>query len=812
MRVRVADVAIDPRSGGADALYTYLAEPSISLGEAVFVPLGNRPTLGFVTDVYEATEEDLGFPIEDLKPIARIVEGLSLPAPVVELAKHVATETLSSLPVALALATPPGVRDRLVTVWTLERDPNQDEKLTPMQKEVVRTLHDIGGQTTDSKSKRLDPGITRALRALKKLGIVRQALKVQTVQEKRDQEQMLRLTSDTDKIERFLRDEGKRKPAQALTLMRLQGAERALLSASEIKALAQVTETTVRALAEAGFLERFDEDKPAGGKAHTPNPAQQLAIDAVIESIRTSRPQAYLLYGVTGSGKTEVYLRAAAEALRIGRQVLYLVPEIALAAQAITQLRDRFGRSVAVIHSELSPVERLKNWKHIRDGQCSVVVGARSALFAPLDNIGLIVMDEEHEASYKQESAPRYHAKNVARFLSISHSCPLVLGSATPSVESFWEAETGEDRRRSRTAPEVTLLSLPVRAASARMPDVQVRNLSDGYKQGRPAILCPDLHEAITETLEREQQVILFLNRRAYAPFIICRDCGHQMMCPNCAVALSWHRRDARLRCHHCGYQERLPSACPNCAGERLNPFGVGTEKVEETVAAEFPSARVARLDRDVARRKGALEETLAAFRSGDIQILVGTQMIAKGLDFPNVTLVGVIAADVSLNIPDFRSSERTFQLLSQVGGRAGRGRAPGRVIIQTFNPQHPSILAAQSHDFLGMYESLKIERAEAGYPPFRRLVNILATGEDRGLVVKACDKVRELLMRELPKSAVLLGPVDCAVERVQARWRRHLLLKLAPGASAAWVGSALLGFAPKDVQLTVDVDPYNLM
>ena len=811
MRVRVADVAIDPRSGGADALYTYLADPAIALGEAVFVPLANRPTLGFVTDVYDATEEDLGFPIKDLKPIARIVEGLSLPAPVVELAKYIATETLSTLPAALALTGPPGVRDRLVTVWSLERHPGPEEKLTPMQKEVVRTLQDSGGTATESKGKRLEPGVVRALRALRKLGIVRQALKVHTVQEKRDQEQMLRLTSDTAKIERFLKDEGKRKPAQALTLMRLQGAERALLSAPEIKALAGVTETSIRALTEAGFLERFDDDKPSPGKAHTPNPAQQLAIDAIVDAITKRDARTFLLYGVTGSGKTEVYLRAAAEALRCGRQVLYLVPEIALAAQAITQLRDRFGRSVAVIHSELSPVERLKNWKHIRDGQCSVVVGARSALFSPLDDIGLIVVDEEHEASYKQESAPRYHAKNVARFLAQRHGCPLVLGSATPSVETFWEAETAEDRR-TKNNRSITLLSLPVRAASARMPDVFVRSLSDGYKQGRPAILCPDLHEAIIETLERQEQVILFLNRRAYAPFIICRDCGHQMTCPNCAVSLSWHRRDGRLRCHHCGFQQTLPTSCPNCAGERLNPFGVGTEKVEENVAAEFPEARVARLDRDIARRKGALEETLAAFRSGDIQILVGTQMIAKGLDFPNVTLVGVIAADVSLNIPDFRSSERTFQLLSQVGGRAGRGRAPGKVIIQTFNPQHPSIVAAQCHDFLGMYESLKLERAEAGYPPFRRLVNILATGEDRGLVVKACDKAKELLLKELPKGGVLLGPVDCAVERVQGRWRRHLLLKLSPQDSAAWVGSALLGFSPKDVQVTVDVDPYTLM
>jgi primosomal protein N' (replication factor Y) len=802
---------MDPRSGGADALYTYLASGSAMIGDAVFVPLANRPTLGYVTDIYDATEEDLGFPVASLRPISSVVEGLSLPLALIELARFLAVETLCSLPVALSAATPPGVRDRLATVWTLARELSPEEKVPPSQREIIRTLLDSGGSVTETKGKKLDDGVLRGLRALRKLGVVRQVLKVQTVQERRDQDPMIRLTADNQRVEQFLKQEGKRKPAQALTLMRLQGAERALLTAPELQALAGVTGTTIRALTEAGLLEKVGADEPTVGKSHTPNPAQQVAIDAITESVLGRESQSFLLYGITGSGKTEVYLRAAAEALRTGRQVLYLVPEIALAAQAIAQLRDRFGRSVAVIHSELSAPERLRNWMHIRDGQSSVVVGARSALFAPLTDIGLIVVDEEHEASYKQESAPRYHVKNVARFLAAKHSCPLVLGSATPSIESFWEAEMGEGSK-TKTDRSVTLLSLPMRAASARLPEVFVRDLSEGYRRGSPTILCPDLHDAVIETIGRGEQVILFLNRRAYAPFIICRDCGHQMMCPHCAVSLSWHRRDGRLRCHHCGFQILAPETCPNCEGNRLNPFGVGTEKVEEAVAAEFPDAKVARLDRDVARRKGALEETLAAFRSGDIQILVGTQMIAKGLDFPNVTLVGVIAADVSLNIPDFRSSERTFQLLAQVGGRAGRGQSPGRVFIQTFNPLHPSLVTAQSHDFIGMYESLKLERAEAGYPPFKRLVNVLLTSEDRNAVLKASEEAGRRVLASLSSDSQLLGPVDCAVERVQGRWRRHLLIKLSSSASPAAIGEALLAFAPKDVQVTIDVDPYTLM
>lgn len=825
---RVVDVALDPRNGGAEAVYTYRDDADVRVGDAVFVPLGNRAALGFVVAKYEATAEDLGFPLDGLKPINGRVEGLSLPEAVVDLARTVAEETLCPLPVALTAATPPGIRDRLVTAWTLEEGvvPEQPSlvtagktkarpvdvpktlvghQLTPLQQEVVRVLHEAGGSLVEAKGKKLQPQFVRALRLLRSKGLVRYALKVLPYGERRQTEPLLRLIGDEARIESFLHKEGRRRPAQALTLIRLQAAEQALLTMAEIRALAAVTETTVKALLDAGLLERVDAEAPRAGKTPTPNLAQQLAIDAVSESVRTCEFQPFLLYGVTGSGKTEVYLRAAAEALKEGRQVLFLVPEIALAAQAIAQLRERFGRTVAVLHSDLPAAERLKNWLRIRDGEASVVLGARSALFAPLTNVGLIVVDEEHENAYKQESAPRYHTKRVALWLAERHRCPVVFGSATPSIESFYEAETAEAGGGSH----LTLLTLPERAAAATLPAVHIEDLTEGYRGGKPSILTEALHGRMEATLGRGEQVILFLNRRAYAPFVICRDCGNQMECPNCAVSLSYHRRDQKLRCHHCGYQTRPPEICPNCKGMRLAPFGIGTEKVEEAVAAEFPEANVARLDRDVARRQGVLEDTLARFRSGDLNVLVGTQMVAKGLDFPNVTLVGVIAADVSLNIPDFRSSERTFQLLSQVAGRAGRGRRPGEVVIQTFNPFHPAVQAAQAHDYLSIYETLRREREEAGYPPFRRLVNVIVSGESHRAVL---DASAEAARRLAPLPFDLLGPVDCAVERVQNRWRRHMLLKLPPEGDVRPVGEALLGFEPKGVQVVVDVDPYNLM
>jgi primosomal protein N' (replication factor Y) (superfamily II helicase) len=562
-----------------------------------------------------------------------------------------------------------------------------------------------------------------------------------------------------------------------------------------------VTDATLKALVAAELLETVGGDEPALVTPPEPNLYQKLAIDAIAESVRLREARPFLLYGVTGSGKTEVFLRAAAEALRQGRQVLYLVPEIALAAQAISQIRERFGRRVAVLHSELAPTERLSTHLRIRQGDSAIVLGARSALFAPLEDIGLIIVDEEHESSYKQESAPRYHAKRLALFLGEQHRCPVVLGSATPSVESFREAE----------AERLTLLSLPERAAEARLPDVRILDLGEGFRAGAPVILTPDLEDAMRQTIDAGAQTILFLNRRAYAPFLICRDCGQQIECPRCAVSLSFHRKDGRLRCHHCGFQTRPPETCPKCQGTRVNPFGMGTEKVEEAVQLAFPDARVARLDRDVARKKGALEQTLALFRAGEIQVLVGTQMVAKGLDFPNVTLVGVIAADISLNIPDFRSSERTFQLLSQVAGRAGRGIHPGRVLIQTFNPNNVAILSAQTHDFLAYYEHLRKEREDAGYPPFRRLINILVSGENRSAVADACDEAAARLRAVEPPLEVL-GPVDCPLERIQHRWRRHLLIKLPGGGSARPVGEALQGLEPKGVMIVVDVDPHSLM
>ncbi len=824
-RVRVADIAIDPRSGGTEALYTYRVDDGCAVGDAFFVPLGSRSALGFVVEVYEADEERLGFPFANLRRVIAPVDNLSLPPALIDLARFVAEEYLCTLPTALASAAPPGVREKLSTVWSLVGDPALDDglfgseagakflqevPLTPAQKETLRTMRDAGGQLVEAPSKHLPPAQLRTLKLLRSKGLVTQTLRIMPIAESRKEKKLLQLIADPDKVERFIQREGKKRPAQVLTLMMLQAAGDGGTTgfmASEIKSMAGVTDATLRALRDAGMIEETSDEVERLVMPPTPSASQALAGGAIAEAIQAREPQSFLLFGVTGSGKTEVYLRAVAETLRMGRQVLYLVPEIALAAQAISQLRDRFGKRVTVLHSDLSPTERLQNWLSIRDGRAPIVLGARSALFAPLSDLGLIVMDEEHEQSYKQESTPRYHAKRLAKFLSHRHGCPLVLGSATPSVESFYEAEQAEV-----DGGGLRLLSLPERAAQAQLPTVFVEDLTAGYKVGHPAILSEDLHQRLQATLDNGHQAILFLNRRAYAPFVVCRDCGHQMLCPNCTVSLSFHRRDGRLKCHYCGFSTRAPDTCPACQGTRLSAFGVGTQKVEETVAELFPAARVGRLDRDVAKRKGVLESTLASFRSGDLNVLVGTQMVAKGLDFPNVTLVGVIAADVSLNLPDFRSSERTFQLLSQVAGRAGRSKLAGQVVIQTFNPDHRAVRTAQTHDYLGFYESARLERELAGYPPFRRLINIAFSGDSRPAVLAASDEAIIRLEKAGINGLDILGPVDCVIEKILSRWRRHALLKLPPTASGLGVAAALEGFDPPGVRVEIDVDPYSLM
>ncbi|MBS1716645.1 MAG: primosomal protein N' [Armatimonadetes bacterium] len=796
--LRVAEIIIDSRVGGSGAQYTYQVDEDLPPGTAVVIPLGSRKVLGYVLRTWIATQETLGFPVSRLRRPEGIVREASLPPQTMQLVQFVAEEYGCPVSAALTVATPPGVLSRLTLSYRLSGKAST-ERLSAVQEETLQLFKESGG-TFDPPAK-LAPALGKALQSLERAGLIEKSLTFKPTRESKSREQLYRLSAHRDDVEKFLKNEGRKRPAQALVLMRLGMAADSAFSVSEIKAMCGVTDTILRPLVEGGLLEVVQQDESLQIPAPKPNPFQQLAIDAVCAEVTAQQYHPYLLYGITGSGKTEVYLAAAGEALRLGRQVLFLVPEIALATQGISRLRERFGKGVALVHSDMAEGERLKTFSDIAGRRTNIVLGARSALFAPLQNIGLIVMDEEHEGSYKQETTPRYHAKTVAMQLAKIHGCPIVLGSATPSVESFAEAQDNE----------LTLLSLPERANALNLPQVETIDLRETFHRGSPALITTKLQDAIKETLAKKQQVILFLNRRAYSPFVLCRDCGHKEQCPNCSVTLSYHKRTNRLKCHHCGFNKRPPDTCPSCGGNRISALGVGTEKVEETIRELFPEARVARLDRDIAQRKGALEEILADFRAGETDILIGTQMVAKGLDFPNVTLVGVILADISLNMPDFRATERTFQLLTQVAGRAGRGKFPGEVFIQTFTPDHPAVQRACQHDYIGFFEAAREERKDVGYPPFRRLVNIVFSGEHLSEVRAAATEAAAKIKAAMP-DAEIRGPVDCPLEKLQTKWRWHLLLRLKPHEQASKVSEVLEDLNSKTVQVMVDIDPYSML
>ena len=499
------------------------------------------------------------------------------------------------------------------------------------------------------------------------------------------------------------------------------------------------------------------------------NTEQQQAVSRILAAEAQGEATTFLLEGITGSGKTEVYLQSIAEILNKGKTAMMLVPEIALTPQMVQRFKSRFGKAVAVLHSGLSQGEKYDEWRKIERGEAQVVVGARSAVFAPLQKIGLIIIDEEQEATYKQEDTPRYHARDLAIWRSQYHHCPVILGSATPSLESRARAQ----KKR------YELLYLTQRAhENAQLPSVTIVDLKEEYAQKNTSTFSRLLQEKISNRLQQKEQIVLLLNRRGYSSFMMCRDCGYVLPCPNCDISLTLHMDVKKMRCHYCGHQENIPKKCPDCQGEKIRYYGTGTQKVEEELQERFPSARILRMDVDTTRKKGAHEKILKAFEEQEADILLGTQMIAKGLDYPNITLVGVLNADTALNLPDFRSSERTFQLLTQVSGRAGRGAKPGEVIVQTFNPEHHSIVLAQAQDYEAFYQQEMILRHQSGYPPFYFTVKITISHPAEQVVAKKSYQIAEQLKNGLSPESRILGPTPSGIARIKNRYYYQIILK----------------------------------
>jgi primosomal protein N' (replication factor Y) len=539
---------------------------------------------------------------------------------------------------------------------------------------------------------------------------------------------------------------------------------------------------------------------------HELNPAQQAAFRQIQETIQAGRFQTFLLHGVTGSGKTEVYLTAIETALAEGRGALLMVPEIALTPQMAGQFFSRFGDRVAILHSAFTDVERSEQWRRIRSGVASVVVGTRSGVFAPVRNLGLIVVDEEHDGSYKQEENPRYNGRDVAIVRAQGAGACVILGSATPSLESRYNAEKGK----------YTLLELPGRIEARPMPHVELIDMRQEFLETRKQeTFSRRLIDALGQRVESGEQTIVLLNRRGFSSFVACRACGERVECINCSLTLTYHKRDRRLLCHYCGYAEKVPSQCPKCASEHIYFLGIGSERVEEELHRAFPAARIARLDRDTVTGKRQYETILQDFREGNYDMLVGTQMIAKGHDIPNVTLVGVVAADLGLGMPDFRAAERTFQLLTQVAGRAGRGSLPGIVLVQTINPDHYAVRLAAAQDYQGFYEKELNFRRMMHYPPFSAMANVLVRSEKKEMAMRMSTELGYLL-NPPPEKLRVMGPAEAPVPRLKNEYRYQFLIKAASRKALNELLQKIRNFALEHkwgaTALVIDVDPLTLM
>ena len=495
---------------------------------------------------------------------------------------------------------------------------------------------------------------------------------------------------------------------------------------------------------------------------------QATALHPIQERVKENQHEVFLLYGVTGSGKTEVYLQAIASVLEKGEEAIMLVPEISLTPQTVKRFKERFGEQVAVMHSGLSIGEKYDEWRKIHRKEVKVVVGARSAIFAPFEHLGLIIMDEEHEASYKQEENPRYHARDVAIERAKLHSCPVILGSATPTLESFARAQKGVYQ----------LLTMSKRMNAGALPSVEIVDMREELRAGNRSMFSEALLTKLKDRLEKKEQTVLMLNKRGHSSFVMCRNCGYVLHCPNCDISLTYHRFNNLMKCHYCGHEEGMPTVCPECESDHIRFFGTGTQKVEEELAKILPEARVIRMDVDTTSKKGSHERLLNAFGERKADILLGTQMIAKGLDFPYITLVGVLSADTMLHLPDFRSSEKTFQLLTQVSGRAGRHQLPGEVVIQTYTPEHYSIELAAWQNYDTFFDQEMFIRRQNHYPPYFYIVLITVSHEDVMKTVATTEKISQYLRANLSQNTMILGPVASPLSRINNRYRYQCLIK----------------------------------
>lgn len=799
-------VAVDTDAASYLDSYTYEVPEELrelaKLGACVLVPFGTAQVIGYIVGTEEKTD------LEKTRKILAVIDSpIVLSGELVELAGWMSRRYVCGLSRCAHSTLPGVVQCRVKTIIDATGEP------PPGNSTIMAAIMSAGGSLPIESLRKYSDNLAADLRKLEKSGCITRRYRLIAPEGKAKEAAAVELAIPLSQVEEEsskLAKSRARKQAEVLRFV----AETGAVTCAQVTAQTGAAESVITSLVSKGLLKRV-RITVRRSVAHTPTPStahltltpdQQNALDATVSRIGADTPGVLLMHGVTASGKTEVYLRAIEHAISKGLRSLVLLPEISLTAQVLNIFRGRFGDRVAVLHSMLSPGERFDEWMRAQDGEVDVLLGARSAVFAPLESMGMVIVDEEHEPSYKQDNDPRYHGRDVAIQRAKANGALAVLGSATPSVESYFLAKSGK----------YGLVAMRERIAQRPMPDVTIADLREEYQKGRPTIFSQKLLESMRARLALGQQVILFQNRRAYATFLLCRECGYTAGCPNCAVSLKLHAAERIMRCHHCDYEQQAPTLCPQCGGRKIGMFGIGTERIEEETRAAFPDARILRMDRDTTTRKGSHGAILDAFRKREADVLVGTQMIAKGLDFPGVTLVGVISADTSLNLPDFRAGERTFQLLSQVAGRAGRGEDCGEVVIQTFNPEHYAVVAAAAHDYEGFYEQEIRTRKEVGYPPFSAVVNVVAADK---VEVDARKRLNDLIAKvteKAPKSGApvdVLGPVPAPVAKLRNEYRWHAIIRSKDrGTLMRTLRDALDELPSVRRKVVIDVDPASLI
>ncbi len=785
------------------------------VGMRVLVPFGRRKITGYIIHLTDKWD----------KPITlKSITGLPDTEPIVNeemlaLTKWLGDYYQSSWGEAIRCALPAGLDDESREVFSVtEQGTMQGESLSKSALNILAYIQQQGSATLKQCQKALGKNFsTYTLSRLKQDGFLEASQQTRKSKVAYKFVKSVRPVSplpDEKEIEHLL----KRSPKQKLVFDLIKQKE---INLPELQTRIPKSQAALRSLKEKKLIDVFTKKKerdafvPEGamtqpfGPSMTFTPSQQAVFEKLNLAIKSEKFESFLLHGVTGSGKTEIYIRCIQRVLEMGKTAIMMVPEISLTPQTMERFRQRFGDRVAILHSGLSQTERYLEWKKILDGKVSITVGARSAVFAPFKNLGIVVIDEEHDGSYKQDSNPRYHARDTAVMRARSLNAIVIMGSATPSLESTQNTRLGKYQ----------YLSLESRVGGRMLPLVSLVDMKDERKKFKNfAMLSGTLRSAIRDRLSRKEQVFLFLNRRGTARFVFCPDCGYVLECAHCSVTLTFHGKEDHLLCHYCNFRAQMPGRCIECHGEVMRFSGFGTQKLEEEVKKSFPDAQVTRLDRDTTRGRGSFAAMHRNMNAGNIDILIGTQMITKGHDFPNVTLVGVVHADLSLNIPDFRSCERSFQLLTQVAGRAGRGQVPGKVIIQTNNPDHYMFEFVREHDVNAFHEKELKLRQQLNYPPFTRLVAIEIVSENERQGQSAAEKLGRTLNQQAISGVEILGPSKAALYQIQNKFRWHVILRgqnmqaLQGILANCQELNDLKSTSGGKIKIAIDVDPFNLL